>query len=227
MQPPRSRPLAFSLAVAAAALFAGIAANAPAQTSTADPKTKPKLQPRFDPKSFQVAAPPGRDECRPGDPKDADGDGHDAVVCGGDDCDDGNPRRFPGNVEVCDAQGLDEDCDATTFGERDADRDGFFDARCCNRDASGRSHCGTDCDDARASVNPIASEVCNGFDDNCDGAVDEGVRLVAFEDRDRDLFGSSRRVEICPHQLRPGLVVNDYDCDDADPRRNPWAGNCP
>ncbi|MBN2360327.1 MAG: pre-peptidase C-terminal domain-containing protein [Deltaproteobacteria bacterium] len=33
-----------------------------------------------------------------------------------------------------------------------------------------------DCDDTDRQVNPDASEVCNGVDDDCDGDVDEGVR---------------------------------------------------
>jgi len=42
---------------------------------------------------------------------DGDGDRHDAVACGGDDCDDVDPRRHPGSVEACD--GYDDDCDGT------------------------------------------------------------------------------------------------------------------
>ena len=71
------------------------------------------------------------------------------------------------------------------------------------------------------------AELCNGRDDDGDGAVDEGVSLRVWEDRDHDLFGDPRQSrEICPHQLAPGLVVNDYDCDDADPARNPGRANC-
>jgi len=71
-------------------------------------------------------------------------------------------------------------------------------------------------------------EICNRHDDDGDGEVDEGVRLAVWADRDHDLFGDpgSRR-EICPHELGPGWVVNDYDCDDADARRNPARDNCP
>ena len=42
---------------------------------------------------------------------DGDGDGHLNLACGGDDCDDSDPDRFPGNPEVCDGQ--DNDCEGT------------------------------------------------------------------------------------------------------------------
>ncbi len=40
---------------------------------------------------------------------DLDGDGHDGGDCGGDDCDDADPERFPGAPERC--NGVDDDCD--------------------------------------------------------------------------------------------------------------------
>jgi hypothetical protein len=71
------------------------------------------------------------------------------------------------------------------------------------------------------------TETCNGRDDDGDGAVDEGVRIRVWEDRDHDLYGDpGRSREICPQELAPGLVVNDYDCDDADGKRNPARDNC-
>ena len=116
---------------------------------------------------------------------DADHDGHRSIACGGDDCDDSDPNRFPGNVEGCDAAGHDEDCDPMTIGNRDADGDGEIDARCCNDVL-----CGTDCDDSRPNVGRHATEVCNGIDDNCNGMTDEGVLITYRRDADGDGFAN-------------------------------------
>ena len=62
--------------------------------------------------------------------EDKDGDGYEAMHCGGDDCDDNNPKRSPGNKEVCDSKGIDEDCNARTVGDLDADGDGYISAQC-------------------------------------------------------------------------------------------------
>lgn len=101
---------------------------------------------------------------------DADGDGHDSVACGGDDCDDDDPNRYPGNPERCDEEGHDEDCNPLTIAgdDGDADGDGEIDRACCNG-----ATCGTDCDDDDRAVHPGARELCNARDDDCDGAVDE------------------------------------------------------
>lgn len=63
---------------------------------------------------------------------DLDGDGVDSVADGGNDCDDTDARRFPGNTEICDALGRDEDCDFETGGQRDSDRDGHDSNMCFN-----------------------------------------------------------------------------------------------
>jgi hypothetical protein len=151
---------------------------------------------------------------------DADGDGHSATSCGGDDCDDSDPMRFPGRLEVCDENHHDDDCDATTFGTRDDDGDGFTDARCCNTGSDGTSHCGNDCDDSRRSTNPNTAEACDGIDNNCNGMIDEGTLVAAFIDADRDLHGDpAHPIMACAG--RSGVSPLGDDCDDADPSRHP------
>ena len=103
---------------------------------------------------------------------DCDEDGHIAAMYGGDDCNDNDPAAHPGNIEVGDVRGHDEDCDPTTIGTRDADGDGFIDAEIWNAGANGGVH-GTDCDDNQKLVNPMQQEVPNERDDDCDGVVDD------------------------------------------------------
>ncbi len=94
--------------------------------------------------------------------RDADGDGSDDPLWGGDDCDDADASIRPGGTETCD--GVDEDCDGSIDEDFDADADGYADETACSS--------GTDCDDADADVNPGAAEICDGVDNDCDGHVD-------------------------------------------------------
>lgn len=105
-------------------------------------------------------------------PGDCDGDGELAMACGGNDCDDADASRYPGNPEVCDAEGHDEDCDPSTVGDTDVDGDGYVAAACCNGVV-----CGPDCDDADFNRNPGAAEICDGADNDCTGGVDDAGGL--------------------------------------------------
>ncbi|MCA9614697.1 MAG: hypothetical protein KC586_18200, partial [Myxococcales bacterium] len=155
------------------------------------------------------------DTCVSCDVPDADGDGFAAQACGGDDCDDTDRDVNPDATEICDPEGFDEDCDPSTFGDRDDDDDGFVDARCCNLD-----RCGDDCDDGDDSVRPDSVEVCNRRDDDCDGSVDESVSVPGFVDEDSDGRGDGDRPAMaCPGSPRFSTVGDD--CDDDDPARNP------
>jgi len=153
---------------------------------------------------------------------DFDGDRHNALECGGDDCDDASERRHPGLAEVCDSETRDEDCDPTTFGLRDADGDGSFDIRCCNVDAAGHRICGDDCDDANRGVYRNVPETCDQVDNDCDGTIDEGVQSILFRDNDRDGFGDPNQiVRACTWS--DGLSYVNNDCDDT--RRDVFMGH--
>jgi len=123
--------------------------------------------------------------CADGGCVDGDGDGARNVACGGTDCDDENADRYPGATEICDAAGLDEDCDLATFGFRDQDMDGAPDATCCNGDV-----CGTDCDDNAPAINPTQDESCDELDNDCDGDVDEDVGGICYADADGDSYAA-------------------------------------
>ena len=145
------------------------------------------------------------DEC-----PDADGDGAADIACGGTDCDDADGNRFPGNPEVCDEGGHDEDCDASTVGMRDRDGDGYTDMACCNGTV-----CGDDCADAIGAIHPNATETCDGLDQDCDAAIDEGQTQTAYLDADGDLHGDedAEAMPSCPGWARTSTTR--IDCDDA------------
>ena len=109
----------------------------------------------------------------------------------------------------------------------DADADGFGDA-----DAVATISCtplagsvtnNEDCDDSDDQVNPSATEVCDGIDNNCDGNTDEGLTQVTYyEDADNDTYGDpASSVTDCVQPT--GYVTNDDDCDDTNAAAYPGA----
>lgn len=147
-----------------------------------------------------AGTPPCAEACEESDDScfacpDMDGDGHTDQACGGDDCDDSDASRFPGNTEVCDMNNHDEDCDIGTVGrsaDADLDVDGFLSATCCNEEPGGQLRCGPDCDDTRADVRPGNTELCepDGADEDCDGQVNEGCTCINGATRDCSEGGS-------------------------------------
>jgi hypothetical protein len=72
------------------------------------------------------------------------------------------------------------DCPSPATWYRDGDGDGFGTAEqwaACNRPA-GFADTGGDCDDRNAAIHAGASDTCNGIDDDCDGAIDDGPSLA-------------------------------------------------
>ncbi|MBK7684583.1 MAG: putative metal-binding motif-containing protein [Bacteroidetes bacterium] len=106
----------------------------------------------------------------------------------------------PGATEVCNS--IDDDCDGltdegltlTTY-YADADGDTYGNAlvsqSTCSGAPVGYVLDATDCNDAVAAINPGATEVCNGIDDDCDGLTDEGLTPTTYyADADGDGFGN-------------------------------------
>ena len=156
---------------------------------------------------------------------DADDDGYPAST----DCDDDNAEINPGAEEVCD--GLDNNCDDQVDEDlfqtvyADADDDGFGDpdtvADVCEM-PEGYVAAAGDCDDTNIDINPLAAEVCDGVDNNCDDLTDEGTLIVSYADVDGDGFGDEEtRTETC--EVPDGNVETAGDCDDADELIHPDA----
>jgi hypothetical protein len=91
----------------------------------------------------------------PGEGFDMDGDGHNAMDVNGDDCDDNDPKRFPGNPEKMDSTGHDENC-VCDFELVDKDHDGHYDVKSFNVCRDGTIVRGDDCDDSNPAIFPGA-----------------------------------------------------------------------
>lgn len=124
----------------------------------------------------------------------------------------------------------DENCDGSTDENTasdaqtwylDGDSDGYgLDATAVVTCAPAANYAATggDCDDGNVVVNPRATELCDGIDNDCDGAADESGsvgELSWYEDGDGDGQGAaSTRVDACNAPV--GFVASDEDCDDGD-----------
>jgi len=110
----------------------------------------------------------------------------------------------------------------------DADADGFGSSAnsiftCDSIAPSGYVFDQTDCDDANSNVNPIAIEVCNQIDDNCNNLIDDGLIFNNYySDNDSDGFGAGLPIGSCA-DLGLGYVLDNTDCDDANSNVNPIA----
>ncbi|MEW6214947.1 MAG: MopE-related protein [Nitrospirota bacterium] len=77
-----------------------------------------------------------------------------------------------------------------------------------------------DCNDNNPAVNPGATEVCDGIDNNCNEAIDEGVLNIYYKDADSDGYGDlNNSTQACTQPS--GYVTNNTDCDDSDPNEHP------
>lgn len=146
----------------------------------------------------------------------------------GDDCDDNREAVHPGAVELCNER--DDDCDDEIDDDYqpvqcypDRDGDGYYGVEEGQSDDTymgcpepGYASEPGDCDPYDAAIHPGAEEVCNLYDDDCDGRVDEFVRPIC------GIGWCQRAAESCeasacvPGEPSPEQCnLLDDDCDDA------------
>ncbi len=129
----------------------------------------------------------------------------DIYIPDGTDCDDTDGAIHPGAAEPDCTDPTDYDCDGDVA---------YVDA-----DGDGTAAC-EDCDDDDDASYPGAAEVCDGVDQDCDGAADDGVAPTWYGDADGDGFGGGRfTTDACDAPF--GYVADATDCDDLDPAAFP------
>lgn len=149
------------------------------------------------------------------------------------DCDDQSAKVHPSALDAC--NGVDDDCNGTPdddpaeapgwYLDEDKDGAGVGEAilySCTPQE--GYADNNDDCNDADAAIGPDAPDVCNGFDDNCDGKADNDVDAKPkwYDDDDGDGFGDAKGYAVSCTQPE-GYVENPDDCDDTRPAAYPGA----
>jgi hypothetical protein len=106
---------------------------------------------------------------------------------------------------ACDCDDADSLINPATVWYEDADEDGYGNAAVmltqCETPA-GFVLDGADCNDTNPNIHPLATELCNGIDDNCDTQSDEGLG-----DTDGDGWGAA--CDNCPDDFNPDQADAD------------------
>ena len=144
---------------------------------------------------------------------DADGDGDPDAT----DCAPNNANVFRGATETC--NGVDDNCDGTTDEGIPATPTTCGVGAC---GAAGTLFCQNGQMVNSCTPGLPSPEICNGLDDDCDGATDEGVLATFFRDADGDGYGTAGAA--IPACFPPtGYTANSSDCNDANVSVHPDA----
>jgi hypothetical protein len=146
------------------------------------------------------------------------------------DCNNSDNTVYPGAPEICDTQ--DNDCDGLT-DEGIATQNWYFDGdgdgvgggspvSACVSPGAGWVLTSGDCNDSNNAIYPLNTEICDGFDNDCDGFTDEGVGSNWYLDNDGDGYGSGTAVVAC---TQPGLNYSllSGDCNNSNANVYPGA----
>ena len=136
------------------------------------------------------------------------------------DCNDANATIYPAAIEIV-GDGIDQNCDACDNCYVDNDNDNYGSnavitisgLNCVT--ALGAASVNADCNDSNPALYPTATEICDGFDNDCDALVDEGATLTFYRDLDGDTYGNPiSTIQGCSAPF--GYVSNNTDCNDSD-----------
>jgi hypothetical protein len=148
--------------------------------------------------------------------------------------------------ETC--NGKDDDCDGnidnglkTYKYYPDADKDKYGDKKavakvlCQSTPPAGYVTNNSDCNDKSSAIKPGARDICDGVDNDCDGATDEGNTVYNwYRDADGDSYGDKSVIfrgclrsstTVCTGtnacRSKVGYVTNNRDCCDKDRNARP------
>ncbi len=151
--------------------------------------------------------------------RDMDGDGFGNIAVTQQAC--SPPSDFVANNTDCNDNSAVEKPDQIWY--KDTDNDGYAQTGAatitqCSRPAGYKAAVELtaitdDCNDDAAAINPAAAEICDGIDNNCNGATDEGVLITYYRDMDGDGFGN---IAVTQQACSPpsDFVANSTDCND-------------
>ncbi len=168
---------------------------------------------------------------------DSDGDGYgdvsapttacdapEGTVADATDCADSNAMVSPGSPEFCDRLdnncngALDEDPVDASNWYKDQDGDGYGLSGLAFRGCVAPNGFATkdgDCNDTNVDTHPMADELCDRADNNCNGELDEGVvdGITWYPDIDGDGAGDANAAKhSC--EAPPDSTFEGTDCDD-------------